>query len=68
MTTRRFPPPWTVVEHAESYWVQDATDQTVGWFHFRHDPEVARHARVLTRDEARRMAITSPSRRNCWAT
>jgi hypothetical protein len=24
---------------------------------FRHDPEVARHAGVLTRDEARRMAV-----------
>jgi hypothetical protein len=41
MTTRRFPPPWTVVEHAESYKVQDATGQAVGWFYFRRDPEVA---------------------------
>ena len=32
------------------------TGQAVGWFYFRHDPEVARHAGVLTRDEARRMA------------
>jgi hypothetical protein len=27
MTTRRFPPPWTVIEHAESFWVQDAGGQ-----------------------------------------
>jgi hypothetical protein len=32
MTTRRFPLPWTVIEHAESFWVQDAGRQTVGWF------------------------------------
>jgi hypothetical protein len=33
---RRFPPPWTVTENAESFWVQDAGGQTVGWFYFRH--------------------------------
>ena len=44
MTARRFPPPWTVIEHVESYWVQDATGQAVGWFYFREHPEVARHA------------------------
>jgi hypothetical protein len=47
MTGRRFPSPWTVVEHAESFWVQDATGQTVGWFYFRADPMVARTAGVL---------------------
>jgi hypothetical protein len=31
--------------------------QTVGWFYFRHDEETARQAKVLTRDEARRMAV-----------
>jgi hypothetical protein len=49
---RRFPPPWRVVEHTESFWVEDAKGQAIGWFYFRHDPEVARHAGVLTRDEA----------------
>jgi len=57
MTSRRFPPPWTVIEHAESFWVQDASGQTVGWFYFRHNEETARQAKVLTRDEARRMAV-----------
>jgi hypothetical protein len=54
MTTRRFPPPWTVIEHAKSFWVQDARGQTVGWFYFRTDPLVAK-------DEARRMAVNSRS-------
>jgi hypothetical protein len=35
MSPRRFPPPWTVIENAESFWVQDAGGQTVGWFYFR---------------------------------
>jgi hypothetical protein len=56
MTGRRFPPPWRVVEHPESFWVQDASGQTVGWFYFRHNEETAHQAKVLTRDEARRMA------------
>jgi hypothetical protein len=30
MTPRRFPPPWTFIEHADSFWVQDAGGQTVG--------------------------------------
>jgi hypothetical protein len=28
-----------------------------GWFYFRHNEETARQAKVLTRDEARRMAV-----------
>jgi hypothetical protein len=39
MAARRFPPPWQVVEHAESFWVQDASGQTIGWFYFRDHPE-----------------------------
>src|ERR1700687_1586826 len=30
---------------------------TVGWFYFRNNPDTARHAGVLERDEARRMAV-----------
>jgi hypothetical protein len=56
MTARRFPARWTVIENSESFWVQDAGGQTVGWFYFRHNEETARQAKVLTRDEARRMA------------
>jgi hypothetical protein len=49
MTPRRLPPPWTVIEHTESFWVQDARGQTVGWFYFRTDPLVAKTAGVLLR-------------------
>jgi hypothetical protein len=37
MTGRRFPPPWIVIEKESSFWVQDATGQTVGWFYFQED-------------------------------
>jgi hypothetical protein len=57
MTARRFPASWTVIENAESFWVQDAGGQTIGWFYFRHNEETARQAKVLTRDGARHMAV-----------
>ena len=53
---RNFPPPWKIVEYVQSYIVQDASGQTIGWFHFRDNPELARNVGVLTRDEARRVA------------
>ncbi len=31
---RRFPPPWTIEEHAESFIVRDATGQALGYFYF----------------------------------
>jgi hypothetical protein len=55
--TRRFPPPWRVVEIASAYRVDDANGQALGCFYFRDDDNVARQAGVLTKDEARRMAV-----------
>jgi hypothetical protein len=54
---RRFPLPWTVVEKASCFVVEDASGQGLGWFYFRDEPLVAREARVLIKDEARRMAV-----------
>jgi hypothetical protein len=31
MTDRRFPPPWTVEEHAESFIVKDANGQPLAY-------------------------------------
>jgi hypothetical protein len=53
---RRFPLPWSVVEKAECFVGQDASGQALGWFYFRDEALVARQARVLLKDEARRMA------------
>jgi hypothetical protein len=39
--------------------VQDADGQTIGWFYFRDNPEMARHS-LLERDEARPMAVNFP--------
>jgi hypothetical protein len=35
---RRFPPPWTIDEHAESFIVRDATGQALAYFYFEDEP------------------------------
>jgi hypothetical protein len=39
MTSRRFPPPWSVEENAESFVVKDATGQALGYFYFDDEPQ-----------------------------
>jgi len=56
MPSRRFPPPWTIEEHSESFIVKDATGQALGYFYFEDEPGRRSAAKLLTRDEARRMA------------
>jgi hypothetical protein len=34
---RRFPPPWTIEEHTESFIVKDATGQARGYFYFEEE-------------------------------
>jgi hypothetical protein len=40
-SARRFPPPWTIDEHAESFIVRDATGQMLGYFYFDDEPRSA---------------------------
>jgi hypothetical protein len=53
----RFPPPWRVVEKGSCFLVKDDTGRTMGWFCFRDHPRPRSRVRVMTRDEARRMAV-----------
>ena len=36
---RRFPPPWSIEEHTESFIVRDATRQALGYFYFDDEPQ-----------------------------
>jgi len=55
---RRFPPPWIVEEPNNAcFIVRDATGQALGYFYFEDEPGRRSAAKLLTRDEARRLAV-----------
>jgi hypothetical protein len=57
MTSRRFPPPWQVEQKPGGYKVLDASGQALVYVYARETPEQADIAKVLTLDEARRIAV-----------
>ena len=57
MPDRRFPPPWTIEEHNNAcFIVKDANGQALAYFYFEEEPGRRSAAKLLTKDEARRMA------------
>jgi|SRR6516165_1419006 len=56
VTARRFPPPWSVEEQAACFVVRDARRQALGYFYFEEEPGRRLAAKLLTKDEARRIA------------
>jgi hypothetical protein len=56
MTARRFPPPWSVEELDACFIVKDAGGQKLGYFYYEEEPGRRSAAKLLTKDEARRIA------------
>jgi len=54
---RRFPPPWTVEQIPGGFKVVDASGQAVVYVYARETKAEADIAKVLTFDEARRIAV-----------
>jgi hypothetical protein len=55
-TNRRFPPPWSVEELDACFVVMDSTGQKLGYFYYEEEPGRRSTAKMLTKDEARRIA------------
>jgi hypothetical protein len=53
---RRFPPPWSVEETAPCFIVRDANEQALAFGYCEDEPGRRATAKLLTRDEPRRMA------------
>src|SRR5262245_45051010 len=62
----RFPTPWTVEKIPGGFKVLDANGQSLAYVYSRETKDAADIAKVLTEDEARRIA-TSPSCQPCSA-
>ena len=57
LTPRRFPPPWIVEETDACFIVKDAHNQKLVYVYFEDEPGRRAAAHLLTRDEARRIAL-----------
>src|SRR6516164_9835439 len=53
---RRFPPPWSAELQPNYYVVRDADGQQLAYVHYSNDPDRRTAAKLLTKDEARRIA------------
>jgi hypothetical protein len=56
MTSRRFPPPWSVEVTPNCFIVRDHNGQQLAYVYFEDEPGRRSTAKLLTKDEARRIA------------
>jgi hypothetical protein len=59
---RRFPPPWSVEEGETYFVVKDNDGQQLAYVYFEEEPGRRSAAKLLTKDEARRIAANSCER------
>jgi hypothetical protein len=58
MPSRRFPPPWTVEEYNDAcFIVRDGNGQQLAYVYFEDEPGRRSAAKLLSKDEARCIAV-----------
>jgi hypothetical protein len=55
-TSRRFPAPWSAEVQSNYYVVGDADGQQIAYAYYENEPGRRSAAKLLTKDEARRIA------------
>jgi hypothetical protein len=53
----RFPPPWSVEDNGACFIVRDHSGQELAYIYCEEEPGRRSAAKLLTRDEARRIAV-----------
>ena len=53
---RRYPAPWTVEEHPESYAVLDATGRNLAYVYFEEEPQRQMTLKRMGKDDAYQLA------------
>jgi hypothetical protein len=56
ISPRRFPAPWTVEDIGAAFVVKDGSGQKLGYFYYEEEAGRRSTAKMLTKDEARRIA------------
>ena len=54
---RRFPPPWSVEERPACFIVSDANGQALAYVYYEEEAGRRTAAKLMTQDEARRIAV-----------
>ena len=57
MPSHRFPPPWSADELGACFVVRDHNGQQIAYVYYENEPGRRSAAKLLTRDEARRIAL-----------
>jgi hypothetical protein len=57
MPERRFKPPWEIDDNGACFIIRDANGQALSYVYYENEPGRRAAANLLTRDEARRIAI-----------
>jgi hypothetical protein len=55
--SRRFPPPWSLEELDVCFVIRDHSGQKLAYVYFEEEPGRRSAAKMLTKDEARRLAV-----------